>query len=350
MIDPFIPLVVAVVLAVVLLVILATLVGHALWLGRRTARLAEPLAAARAATTRGIDGQGSAEDALRALARLPEREQIRVLADLAPALRGVQRERLEAIARDAGILRLADSWLNDRRWWRRLHGVRVHTLLGGSRGRVEEMLDDPVWEVRAEAAQWAADPPTRSVVDRLLQMLDDPDPLPRFAAKDALRRIGRGAAVPLAQALDTTSGRQAAEELEVAAMVVEPPMLPAALRLAEDEEAGTRARAAVLLGALGGEAAVERLVVLLDDREPAPRAAAAHALGRLGHWPAAAKLAACLRDPSWDVRRSSALALRELGGPGLLLLRRAVEGDDRFAGDIAKQVLDLPATAEEAVA
>jgi len=53
-----------------------------------------------------------------------------------------------------------------------------------------------------------------------------------------------------------------------------------------------------------------------------------------------------LRDQAWVVRREAALALRAMGAPGTLLLRRALTSDDRFAADMAKQVLGLPGTAE----
>jgi HEAT repeat protein len=77
------------------------------------------------------------------------------------------------------------------------------------------------------------------------------------------------------------------------------------------------------------------------------RAAAAASLGRLGHWPAATELARMLRDPAWIVRSQSALAMRRLGSPGHLLLRRALDDRDRFASDIARQVLDMPETTAE---
>jgi hypothetical protein len=63
------------------------------------------------------------------------------------------------------------------------------------------------------------------------------------------------------------------------------------------------------------------------------------------HWQAASSLANGLRDRTWRVRRESGLALRAIGAPGVLFLRRALKGDDRFAADMAQQVLDLPEAA-----
>ena len=63
-------------------------------------------------------------------------------------------------------------------------------------------------------------------------------------------------------------------------------------------------------------------------------------LGALGHWPSSPLLADSLGDPAWEVRRAAGLALDRLGGPGQLYLRRALDSTDRFARDMARQVLD----------
>ena len=349
MIDPEVPLVIAICLAVLLAIVLAALLGHALWMRARDRRLEKPLSTARTAVARAVDGQAGEDEARAALDALPMNCRITVLADLAPTLRGVQRERLELLARESGVVGTAEAWVTSRRWWRRLHAARVYTLLQGAGSPIGQLLDDRAWEVRAEAAQWVALDPTDANLARLVAMLDDAHPLPRFAAKDSLRRIGRRAADPLASLLSTVSGEQGAAALEVATAVATPAMLAPAVRLAEDELGETRTRAAALLAVLGGEEAVAALERLLDDPDPDVRAAASVALGRLGHWPAAAKLAAHLGDESWEVRRAAALALRELRGPGVVLLRRALDRDDRFAADIARQVLDMPDTADEAV-
>jgi HEAT repeat protein len=144
--------------------------------------------------------------------------------------------------------------------------------------------------------------------------------------------------------------RQVEAALVVAVGLAEPRLLTPALCLCRDPSPRVRALAATLLGALGGSAGVEDLTALLTDPTPAVRAAAARALGRLGHWPAAPALAPLLRDRVWAVRREAALALHVLGAPGLLFLRRYLADADRFAADMARQVLDLPEATELMVA
>src|SRR5690348_8064245 len=172
MIDPSVPLVVSLVLAALLVLVLALLLGHAQWQRVHDARLEQPLATARSAVTRTVDGQAATTDAAAALSALPVRCRITVLADLAPTLRGVQRERLETLARDVGVDDSAAGWAQSRRWWRRLHAVRLGTLLGGGEGVLEPLLDDAAWEVRAEAAQWVVDHPSPANIERLLAMLE----------------------------------------------------------------------------------------------------------------------------------------------------------------------------------
>ena len=96
------------------------------------------------------------------------------------------------------------------------------------------------------------------------------------------------------------------------------------------------------MGSVGGSRGTEALTALLSDADPSVRTSAANALAKLGHWPAASRLAECLRDPSWDVRRAAAITLRGFWPTGVLLLRRALSDSDRFARDMARQVLDLP--------
>jgi HEAT repeat protein len=122
----------------------------------------------------------------------------------------------------------------------------------------------------------------------------------------------------------------------------DPRFLPAAMRLSEDPVPGARALAAQLLGALGGAESAAQVEALLRDEDAAVRAAAATAVGTLGDWRAAPTLAPLLRDSAWDVRRAAGLALRATGAPGAILLRRAMEDQDAFARDMARQVLDLP--------
>jgi hypothetical protein len=331
--------------AALLVLGLALLIGHGAGVALRERVLRPRIAAARVALVEALQAGGGAADGaeLRALfGRLPGASQVRLLGDLAPSISGAQRARLSQAATDAGLLAQAAQRCRSRRWKQRLRGARLFTLLGGGDTLVPELFDDSHPEVRAQAAAWAAGHPTPEVVARLLELLLDEHTLCRFTVKDSLLRIGRPALEPLAAYLNAHSGARALAALDVAVWLPDVRLLDSALRLAGDELAGTRARAARLLGALGGARSAEVLERLLIDPSPEVRAAAAKALGHIGHWPAATRLAEALGDGAWDVRLQAGLALRGLGSPGVLMLRRSLEARDRFAADMSRLVLDLP--------
>jgi len=281
------------------------------------------------------------------LRALPRRLQVRLFVELMPSMAGTQRQRMAALAHEIGLAGAAEGMCYSRKWWRRLRGVRLLTAVGGGEGVVPDLLFDRHPAVRAEAAEWAGQHPRPEIVERLIKLLETPEAVGSWVLRDSLLRIGIPCIPALAAYLETHSGAQAEPALEVAAGLADPRFSAAAVRLCGDPEPSVRARAAALAGAIGGDALVRRLETLLVDLDEAVRAAAAASLGRLGHWPAATELARMLRDPAWIVRSQSALAMRRLGSPGHLLLRRALDDPDRFAADIARQVLDMPETTAE---
>ncbi len=279
------------------------------------------------------------EEATAALAAVAPERALAVLDELAPSLAGPEREALDEIARRRGLVEHAEAHCGARRWRTRLHAARVLALHGGGETTVPPLLDDPRPEVRAQAAEWAAAHPEAGPAERLVAMLADPAPFPRYTAMDALVRL-RGAGVePLARAIVAGAPREA---LEVAARIGDARLAEPAHGRLDDPDAGVRAWAVRVLGALGGERHAAAVVERLEDPASEVRAAAAVALGRLGHWPAAPALAAALHDPVWQVRRDASLALRALGPAGQLLLQRALRDEDAFARDMARQTLDLP--------
>ncbi len=318
---------------------LVVLVGHAVSLAARQRRQSPGIAHAARSLRPALDGRPLDRDSLRELARLPTNAQVRVFGDLSASLGGSQKQHLARIAAEVGLLEKAERWCSSRRWGTRLRGVRVLTLLGGGGTVVPPLFDDPRPEVRAQAAQWAGDHPKPNSIDRLLSMLSDPETLCRFTVKDSLLRVEHAAADPLLRSLMLGATPEA---LEVAVGIADARFLGPALESCRSPDARIRSLAAALAGSIGGSQATDALTELLRDPDLNVRATAARGLGKLGHWPAAGALAELLRDSSWDVRRAAALGLRALGAPGTLLLRRALSDRDRFASDMAQQVLELP--------
>ncbi|MGI8810568.1 MAG: HEAT repeat domain-containing protein [Acidimicrobiales bacterium] len=323
---------------------LVLFLGHGAWSGPAARRGATRVVEGQRSLYAVLDDEATAADQRR-LAALPRRVGMHVLVGVGPSLAGGQRERLTTLAAELGLLAWAEGRCRSRLWWRRLHGARLCTLLGGGQSSVPALLRDRRAEVRAQAAQWVVEHHDDELVDVLLHMLDIDDGSSRFAVQDSLIRIGRPLLGQLTLHLSVRSGPSLAPALGVAVALGDPALLPAALSLCDDEAKEIRALAAGLAGAIGGAPAVKTLEDLLDDEAPEVRAAAARSLGRAGHWPAASALAPLLGDPSWDVRLQAAVALRSLGSPGNLFLRQAVSAGDTSAADAARHMLELPESA-----
>jgi hypothetical protein len=279
------------------------------------------------------------------LKTLPPDIQVVAFLEISRNLTGTGKERLRFAAQQIGVIDRARKLCTSRLWQRRLRGARILSQLDVADPLVQTLLADKHPAVRAQAAEWAASQPSVPVISSMLGLLADQATQARFAVQNALLRMGSIIAEPLGVFLESQSGRAAEAGLRVAESLAEPSFGSSALRLSRVEDIGIRVAAAKLLGAIADAAAAERLMEMMTDVEARARAAAAEALGRMQHWQAGSLLAAGLRDRTWRVRRESGLALRSIGAPGVLFLRRALKGDDRFAADMAQQVLDLPEAA-----
>lgn len=319
---------------------------HGLWLHFSAKRAARLTAMGRRALVRLLsEDTGRSASDIEILRALPRDLQTSIFLEISRSLSGSGSADLKRIAAVTGIFDRAHRMCVSRHWTRRLKGARLLAQMEQSDPMVATLLRDPHPAVRAQAAEWAAARPTSDVLDDLLALLADPATLSRFAVQDALLRMGREAAEPLARYLEQHSGAAAAAGLRLAAGMAEPVFIPAAIRHSREGTAEARAAAAAVLGAAGGSEGAARLVELLDDPDAAVRASAAAGLGNMRHWPVGPRLAMMLSDPAWAARRSAALALRAIGAPGVLLLRRAASSPVQRVSDIAQLVLDMPATA-----
>ncbi len=319
---------------------LLMLFGHGVWVRAFQRWSAPRLARARNVLyARELDIEASSA----VLRELPVRLRVRLLSELAAARTRPHPETMARLAREAGVLRRAERLVHSRWWWRRLRGARHLTLFGGDEILVLSLLRDPHPAVRSQAAELAANHATPAVIRALLEGLDDPAAVCRLAVQDALLRLGHHALPALANHLDAGTSPARAAALAVAVGVSDPVFSRPAIRLSEDPDPQVRMRAVQLLGAIGNLDGATAALRRLEDAAAPVRAAAARALGHMHHWPAAPAIAELLRDRSWDVRHAAGLALRDLGSPGLIVLRKLQHDRNLFAADMARQILDLPA-------
>ena len=127
---------------------------------RRARRAADaPRAAARPTRPRGA-----------ALRAIPRERALALLEELAPSLAGPELRRAQRRSRaSAALIADAERECASRRWRRRLHAVRVLSLLGGGERPCRRCSTTRAPEVRAQAAEWAAGHPRR----RRAQARDD---------------------------------------------------------------------------------------------------------------------------------------------------------------------------------
>jgi HEAT repeat protein len=231
---------------------------------------------------------------------------------------------------------------------------------------------------RARAAFLLSRPGTATAVEQIAPLLDDPDPDVRLVACSGLARAATPRAAELLidglaadllppERIIERLGAPWAVETILAALKDGPTPVDAslarALGIARDPRAAgpltellgsdsveVRISAARSLGRVGGPASVLDLIAALSSEVWPVRAQAAKSLGALGATDALQPLEHCLSDQAWWVRANAARALRDLGDPGIEVLRWAVEHEDRYAADRAREQLALHAVIEEQAA
>ena len=275
------------------------------------------------------------------LLQLSRREQIDVLHAFHPLLSGESREQIRKLAVEAGIVELARKRCKSLFWSKRLEGAWLLTICSSGEDIVPAMTADRVAPVRLQAAEWIGENPSPESIKRLIGMLNDDDRVCRHRVQDVLLRIGHETVPALNEFLTTNPQHDGA--WKVAALLADSRMLDNALKHSSDTSPRVREYALALLGKLGGEKATSALRNALTDPEASVRLTAVEGLLHLNDWQAGSAIAKLLRDPSFACRKEAALTLLSFGSPGTILLNRALESDDRYAADMAKQVLESAA-------
>ena len=176
---------------------------------------------------------------------------VKIAGELAPKLRGADREAILSVLVHHGVAEVAQRDATSRRAVTRLRAAATLDVLA-----------------RAESSQ------------TLIAMLDDRDRQIRITAARALGRIGQAPAVsPLMDGL--AMGRLPANTVSMAIVRIGPAAAPSLLNQLRSPNPHVRAVATQLLGNLEASDALFDLIDLLDDPNVQVAAAAAESLGRL---------------------------------------------------------------------
>lgn len=286
-----------------------------------------------------FDANDEAALAFEKLAKTNRRVLLDVAQSLALDINGEARERLQQLARSTGLERSIRRRSKHRRWRHRVQAAQLHYLVTHPDFDRSPLLTDKHPLVRARAAEALTADQAVEHVDDLADLLADDSLAVRMGAQNSLLRAGGAAVEPLLRLL-REEGPQVAEAMQVAANLPDRRLVDALSAYTASDDPELRAMTALALGSGTGLGAVDLLRKLLHDPDPDVRSAAVSGLQRLESRESVAAIGELLADSAWRVRRSAGYALDGLGAAGHLILRQALQADDPYARDMARQVLD----------
>lgn len=268
-----------------------------------------------------------------------------VLQQHAAQVHGEMWEPLTAeLRRSVWFARFVQPRWRSRLWWRRLMGARMLAILGT---RDDLAVAHRLIRDRHPAVRTAGIGLLRRIGDRALleavleQAVDAPRVVRRHYFNTLLARPGELVGV-LEERLRAPRGDYERRALlDLAGEAGAPELVEAVAAQARHGNPEIRVAVARALGGYPHPTAERVLADLLTDPLWTVRARAAASLGTVRAQGTRDALAAALGDASWWVRLRAAVALRQLGSPGIDLLRHARGAGDRFAAEMAQYVLGL---------
>ena len=276
------------------------------------------------------------------VADLPRRTLLPLIQTLAVDLDGQARRRLQNLVAASGLQRFVRRRARSRRWRLRVQAAQLNYLVVHPDFDRKLLLKDPHPLVRARAVEALTDDQAAEVVPELVQLLGDESLAVRIAAQHGLVTAGAASVPELLRQL-ALGGPSSLAALEVAANITDSRLTAALDRYTRDGDPLARMMACRALGNGVGDEGIPMLHRLIDDHDPDVKASAIEALGHLGSQASVALIGSKLGDRSFLVRRASGLALDSLGASGHLVLRRHLRDPDRYARDMARQMLDAAA-------
>jgi HEAT repeat protein len=263
---------------------------------------------------------------------------LNLFAELLQKVKGQYADRFVSVMRIMGIVEECLDRLRHRRWASRAEACSILGVFPDPNAKMAlyRMLDDPVMEVRVEAARSLVRLGAVRSVTELIHYLVTEDGMPSLAVVDLFRNLGGGCVPELLELLDqepcTAIRLLVIDALGHSKDLRAVPVLPGfyadpaqPVRLAVMQALGMlrdpRASMAVQLGMMDGDWEV--------------RATAALAAGQIGLSEAVPVLELLLEDKEWWVRYQAAEGLHKIGCQGVGALRVASTRAHPLAAEIA---------------
>jgi HEAT repeat protein len=263
---------------------------------------------------------------------------LHLFSELLQKVKGQYAERFVRVMRTMGIVDECLVRLRDRRWTSRAEACSILAVFPDPAARMAlyRMLDDPVMEVRVEAARSLVRTGTVRSVTELVHYLVGPEGMPTLAVVDLFRNLGPGSVPELIELLDQNPG-SAVKVLAIDALGHSRDLRAVVVlqNFYADPVQTVRLATAQALGMLQDPRAslVVQLGMLDGDWEV--RATAAMAAGQIGLSEAVPMIENLLEDSEWWVRYQAAEALHRIGRRGVQALQLAATRAHPLAAEVA---------------
>jgi HEAT repeat protein len=267
---------------------------------------------------------------------------IQLFSELLQKIRGQYAERFVSLMRILGLMEECLERLKHRSWWVRAEACTVLGAFDDSLVRLAlyHALEDPVIEVRIEAARSLVRlGAVRSVAELVGSLVSD-NAMPSLAVIDLFRNLSRSA-VPEFLELLRLSPRTGVQLVAIDALGHSGDLetVPALLHYYDHPSQLIRLATMQAFSLLRDPRALAAVLLAMTDFDWEVRAQAATAAGQIGSGEALPLLERLLEDEHWWVRYHAAEAMHSIGEAGIAVLTEVAARPSPVAAEMAWGIL-----------
>jgi HEAT repeat protein len=267
---------------------------------------------------------------------------IQLFSELLQKIRGKYADRFVSLMRIMGLMEECLHRLNDKPWWIRAEACTVLGAFNDPNVKLAlyRALEDPIMEVRVEAARALVRLDAVRSVAELVGFLVIEDSVPSLAVVDLFRTLGRSGVLEFLELLDQ-SPRIAVKLTAIDALGHSSDLdtVPALLHYYDHPSQLIRLATMQALSLLRDPRALAAVLLAMTDFDWEVRAQAATAAGHIGSADAIPLLEQLLEDEHWWVRYHAAAALHDIGDLGILALNEIAARPHPIAAEMAWGIL-----------
>jgi hypothetical protein len=267
---------------------------------------------------------------------------LELFSELLEKIKGDYADRFVSLMRILGLMEECLARINSRAWENRASACGLLSLFNDPNVKLAlyRALEDPVPEVRVEAARALVRLGAVRSVDELMKYLVVGDGIPSLAVMELFRNLGPGAVGEMLAVLEKDA-RLAAQLIAIDTLgrLGDHQAVPALLHLYDHPSAKVRVSVLQALGHLRDPRALPAVLLTMTDTDWEVRSQAAAAAGSIRGIEAIPLLEKLLEDEHWWVRYTAADALHRIGVKGVDALHAAATRAHPIAAEIAWTVL-----------